>query len=116
MTQFIKLTAENAPGNIRAEAAHDFLHRFLGLMGRKKLPQGQGLLLAPCSSIHMLFMFFSIDAVWLDKDCRIIKIARGLTPWLGLSICPRAHACLELPAGTVDALGWQEGWQLKTEQ
>ena len=117
MTQFIRLTAEAAPGSaVRADAANSFLKRFLGLMGRKKLPQGQGLLLSPCSSIHMLFMRFPIDAVWLDRDYRILKISPHLSPWLRLAFCPRAHACLELPAGAADALGWQEGWVLKAEE
>ena len=116
MTQFIRLTAEAAPGSaVRAEAANSFLKRFLGLMGRKKLPQGQGLLLSPCSSIHMLFMHFPIDAVYLDRDYRIVKIVRRLPPWRGLSCCPGAHSCLELPAGAADELGWQTGWLLKAE-
>jgi len=50
------------------EIADTFLKRFLGLMGRKKIPAGQGLLILPCNSIHMMFMRFSIDAVYVDKN------------------------------------------------
>ena len=107
MSEFMKL---------QLEIADTFFRRFCGLMLRRKLPAGHGLLIAPCSSIHMLFMRFPIDAVWLDRDYRILKISPHLSPWLGLAFCPRAHACLELPAGAADALGWQEGWVLKAEE
>ncbi|MBR2774270.1 MAG: DUF192 domain-containing protein, partial [Selenomonadaceae bacterium] len=65
------------------EIAKSFLSRLRGLMMRRKLPEGRGLLLAPCNSIHMLFMRFAIDVVYLDEDFRIKKIARDVMPWLG---------------------------------
>ena len=105
----INLTAEN--NTIQARIADSFLARFLGLMGRNPLPENQGLLLSPCSSIHMMFMRFPIDAVFLDKEYRIIRIVPNLRPWLGLAVCTAASSCLELPAGTVTRLGWQEGLQ-----
>ena len=94
---------------IRAEVADSFLRRFRGLMLRRALPADGGLLLAPCASIHMCFMRFAIDAVYLDKNGRILKITRHLRPWLGLSACWRAHSVLEMTAGQADALGLQPG-------
>ncbi|WP_229711456.1 DUF192 domain-containing protein [Pectinatus frisingensis] len=97
---------------LRIEAADTFLKRLIGLMGRKKLPPDQGMLLSPCNSIHMLFMRFAIDAVYLDRDNRIIRIVRHLQPWLGISLCFRAHAVLEVTAGTAQLSGYHVGLQL----
>ncbi len=96
-----KIAIENSEGKkfIQLEIADSFLRRFLGLMCRKKLPQGQGLWISPCNSIHMLFMRFSIDAVYLDKNCVVKKIVRNLRPWLGVSICFGAQSVIEFAAG-----------------
>ena len=51
----------------RCTVAATPLSRMKGLLGRRDLPPGDGLLLRPASSIHMLFMRFAIDAVFLDK-------------------------------------------------
>ena len=89
--------------------ATTFWQRFCGLMLRRPLPPATALLIAPCNSIHMCFMRFAIDAVYLDKNGRILKITRHLRPWLGLSACWRAHSVLEMTAGQADALGLQKG-------
>lgn len=93
--------------------ADSFFSRFIGLMGRKQLLSGQGLLLQPCSSIHMCFMRFAIDAVWLDENMRVIRVKQGLLPWLGLSWCRKASAVLELSAGQASACFCVQGCQLK---
>ena len=98
---------------LHVEEADTFLTRFLGLMGRGRLPQGQGLLLSPCSSVHMCFMRFSIDVLYLDDEGRILKIVPHLRPWIGLSLCPGARAALELAAGEAGRLGLREGMRLK---
>lgn len=102
--------------SIQAKVADSFLDRFLGLMGRKSLPEKQGLLLSPCNSIHMMFMRFAIDAIFLDRDNRIVKIVPHLRPWLGLAFAPGAYACIELPAGTVEMLGWRVGMKLSSSE
>ena len=89
---------------IEVELADNFIGRLRGLMFRRRLDEGRGLLLTPCDGVHMLFMRFAIDVVYLDADLRIKKIVRSLTPWLGLSICPGAWGALELPRGTVERL------------
>ena len=98
---------------LSVERADSFLGRFLGLMGRKELPEGQGLLLSPCSSVHMCFMRFSIDVLYLDDEGRIKKIVSHLRPWLGLSLCPGAKSALELAAGEAERLGLRVGMRLR---
>ena len=77
---FKKCTVKNSDSEkiFQLEIADTFLKRFLGLMGRKKIPEGQGLLILPCNSIHMMFMRFSIDAVYIDENF-VVKIAREHT-------------------------------------
>ena len=89
---------------LEVELADNFLKRLRGLMFRERLEPGRGLLLAPCNSVHMLFMRFAIDVVYLDENFCIKKIVRNLTPWLGMSVCFGAWSALELPSGEADRL------------
>ena len=93
----------------QVESATSVWSRFRGLMGRDSLPEGHGLVLRPCSSIHMFFMRFPIDAVFVDGDGVVVGLRRNLRPWTGFAMCAKAKACIELPAGTVDARGLTEG-------
>jgi uncharacterized protein len=82
----------------RLERADGPLTRLFGLMGRAGLPEGSGLWLEPCASIHMMFMRFSIDVAWLDSKGVVLKVSSKLRPWLGIAFCPGARVALELPA------------------
>ncbi len=86
----------------RAEVAESFFDRFMGLQGRADLPAGAGLVLAPTSSIHMFFMRFPIDAVFVDSAWRVTKVGRRLRPWSVGPIAPGALCCVELPAGAAE--------------
>jgi len=85
--------------DIKIEKADTFFSRFRGLMLRKRLPAGHGLLIAPCNSIHMCFMRFAIDAIFIDKDYRVLKVARNVKPWIGLAWCWKAWGVVEVNAG-----------------
>ena len=89
---------------IDVEIADTFLKRFCGLMFRRRLPENRGLLLAPCDGVHMMFMRFAIDVVYLDEDFCIKKITRSLPPWIGLSMCRKAWGALEMSSGEADRL------------
>ena len=106
---------EGADTTLTVHLATTFWQRFRGLMLRRPLPPATALLIAPCNSIHMCFMRFAIDAVYLDDDCRILKIAPHLLPWLGLSCCRGAWGCLELPAGAAARLGLAVGERLSED-
>jgi len=96
--------------------ADSFLTRFAGLMFRKKLPPATGLFLAPCNSVHMCFMRFAIDVVYLDKEFNIIKVEKNLKPWIGLSMCSKAWATLEMTAGEAERCGCEVGRKLVPEK
>jgi uncharacterized membrane protein (UPF0127 family) len=85
--------------------------RMKGLLGRRDLPNGEGILLRPAWSIHMAFMRFPIDAVFLARDLTVLKVVRNLAPWR-MASKRRAHAVLELPAGACARSGVREGDRL----
>jgi uncharacterized membrane protein (UPF0127 family) len=99
----------------RLETAAGLWPKFMGLMGRRSLPEGGGLWLPASNGIHMMFMRFPIDAVFVgrsDPNGRrpVVSVHRSLRPWLGLvPLVRNAHGVLELPAGTVEATGTSVG-------
>lgn len=95
--------------------ATSFADRFMGLMGKKDLPFGAALHISPCNSIHTFFMRIPIDAVFLDKQRKVVKVCSAMVPWRISSIYFGAHSVLELPAGTTLASGTVEGDQLVFE-
>ena len=84
------------------------LARLRGLLGRSGLASGEGLLLRPAGSIHTAFMRFSIDAVFLDRADRVVKVAAALRPWRAAA-CRGARSVLELPAGEAARRGLRPG-------
>jgi hypothetical protein len=97
------------------EVAESFGGRFMGLMGRPALAAGAGLWLRPASSIHMLFMRFPIDAVFLARPDaagarRVVAVHASLRPWTGVVWWARgADGVLELPVGAAAASGTAPG-------
>lgn len=113
-TSVLRLTKQDGTEVASAVSVADNLwSRFVGLMGRAALPAGEGLLIRPCSSIHMFFMRFPIDAVFVDGDGQVLKVYPGIRPWRVTGIVRRAKACLELPAGTCAAAGISPGETLR---
>ena len=66
---------------VRAEVARTFLRRAVGLIGRKSLPPGEGLLILKCNAIHTCFMRFPIDATFLDAGDNVVRTVRNIRPW-----------------------------------
>ncbi|HVM16228.1 MAG TPA: DUF192 domain-containing protein [Gaiellaceae bacterium] len=87
------------------------LARMRGLLGRRALPQGEGLLLRPAGSIHTAFMRFPIDAVFLDAELRVVRIASDLPPWRAAA-ARGARAVLEVAAGESRRVGLAVGERL----
>jgi uncharacterized protein len=90
-----------------------FLGRGIGLMFRRSLEPGRGMWIAPCNGIHMMFMRFPIDAVFLDSKERVKKVYRKLPPWWGVVWLEwGAHSVLELPPGSTSGIDLLRGDQL----
>ena len=92
--------------------AHTFFARFKGLQLKMDFPKGCGLLITPCNSIHMFFMRFPIDAVFIDANKTVLYIKEGIKPWRISKVIRESQSVLELPAGTAFASGTKPGDRL----
>jgi len=89
----------------QVDIAGSFWRRGKGLIGRKSLSAGYGLVIRPCGSIHMFFMSIPLDVLHLDRDGRVVKVLAGIKPWRLGPIVPRGKSVVELPAGTAARTG-----------
>ena len=105
------LTLRREDGRIVCERVivSDRPHRRMrGLLGRRYLRKGEGMVLRPGWSIHTAFMRFPIDAVFLDADQVVIKIEHEVGPWRTVS-CRGAREVVELAAGECRRRGLEVG-------
>ncbi|MSQ15517.1 MAG: DUF192 domain-containing protein [Dehalococcoidia bacterium] len=84
------------------QIAGSFFSKGKGLLGRKSIPDGYGLLIRQCNSIHSFFMAFPFDALFLDKRNTVIHIIRAMPANRISPILRSAHSVLELRAGKLD--------------
>ena len=92
-----------------------------GLLGRDGLEAQAGMLfeagrLEPFMCMHMMFMRFAIDVVFLNRQGRAIRIDRNLRPWRISSIVWGARKALELPAGAAARSQTEVGDQIIFER
>ena len=95
------------------EMANTFWTRLKGLIGHAPLKEGEGMVIVPCQSIHSFFMRFPIDAVFINGDNRVIRLAENLKPNRIGPIVPRAKVVVELPVGTIARTGTQVGDEIR---
>jgi uncharacterized protein len=91
-----------------------------GLLGRDGLDPGAGMIfengrLTPFMWMHMFFMRFAIDIVFLSRADTVVKIDRRLKPWRVSSVVFGARKAVELPAGAADESSTQVGDQIAFE-
>ena len=78
-----------------------FFSRLIGLMGKRNLPPGSGIILKPCTQIHTCFMRFNIDVIFLDADLQVLHIVENMPPWRISPLFLKARYTIELPANTL---------------
>ena len=84
-----------------ARLADTFLSRLVGLLNRDRLDQGEALVITRCQQIHMFFMRFAIDAVFVDASGLVVGLVENIKP-NGLSaIFWRSNRVIELPSGVI---------------
>jgi uncharacterized membrane protein (UPF0127 family) len=96
----------------RVRRADSLWSRGVGLLGRGSLADDEGLHIVPCGSVHMFFMRFALDIVYLDRDLRVVKTVERLKPWR-VSAARGAKSVLELPVGAIARSGTRPGDQLR---
>jgi len=92
----------------RCVVADHTLARMRALLGRADLPAGEGVLLRPAVTIHTHFMRFPIDAVFLDRNLRVVDLRGAIRPWR-MARSAGAQAVLELRAGEAQRRGIEVG-------
>jgi hypothetical protein len=99
----------------RVRIARSSLDRTVGLLTTPEVEPGEGLWIERSPSIHMFFMRYPIDAVFVSAEGRVTKIAANLKPWRVVWWARGARDCLELRAGAAAEAGIQVGDQLRIE-
>lgn len=97
--QVLNLTRGTVLGR-HIRRADNLWSRGVGLLGRGGLAEGEGLHIVPCGSVHMFFMRFALDIVYLDRDLHVVKTVGNLKPWR-MSLAQGAKSAIELPTGTI---------------
>lgn len=115
-----QLTAINVTRGVSltecARVAENAWTRLVGLLRDRALAQGDGLWIVPCNSIHSFGMKFIFDAVFLDKDLRVVHLMREMKPWRISKIVFSARSVLELPAGLIEKTATQVGDQFEMKR
>ena len=103
----------------RLETAGGMRGQSRGLLGRDHLLAGSGMLfrspILPLMWMHMMFMRFPIDIVFLNRANVVIRICHRLRPWRFSPIVFGACMALELPAGTAAGTSAAVGDTLELE-
>ena len=111
MREFRLMTEDGRTAVERCACAESALERMWGLLGRRTLELDEGLLLRPAASIHTAFMRFPIDAVFVDGDGRVMRVADRIKPWRTVAE-KGAKAVVELPSGAAELAHIRPGRRL----
>jgi uncharacterized membrane protein (UPF0127 family) len=108
----VERVADGAVVCERCEVADGFWTRFRGLMGRRGLGAGEGMLIDPAGSVHTFFMRFPIDCVLLDRELAVVAVRAGVRPWRAAG-AKGAKITLELTEGAAAGAGVARGDRLR---
>ncbi|MCD0501643.1 DUF192 domain-containing protein [Bordetella petrii] len=98
----IRPRRHRACARLRLVRAQGVLGRMRGLLCRARAPgPGSALLLSPCWAVHTVGMRYSIDVAFIDRQGRVLRLARNLRPGR-LAVCVRAAAVLEMAVNLQD--------------
>ena len=86
------------------EVASGMFDRMRGLLGRRVLPIGKGLLIEKCGSVHTVGMRFPIDVIFFDRAWQVHRVCRHVSSgrwivwggWRGLQALEVACGWLDL--------------------
>ncbi len=96
--------ASELTAGLRLRRAASPKDRLRGLLGRVALAPDEGLVLEPCDAIHTFAMRYAVDAVFVDRAGRVLRVVACLAPWR-IAWTPGARAVIETTAGTAARLG-----------
>jgi uncharacterized membrane protein (UPF0127 family) len=100
----------------RVMLADGWWTRLRGMMGRPEPAADEGMLLAPCQSVHMYWMKYPLDVAFLSSDGRVVATYHGLAPSRRSKWHRDAEQALELKAGRLAATQTEVGDHLELRQ
>ncbi len=103
MARYVRVTNLNRGSVLasRCRVAASLRDRSVGLLGTSGLDEGAGLLIERSPSIHMFFMRYPIDAVFVNRQLEVVRAVPLLRPWRIVAWARGARDCLELPIGSI---------------
>lgn len=105
--------------SIDLEYADTHSEQVLGLSGRESMAKDSGMLFIydypDTRCMWMKDMRFSLDMIWLDRDQKVLKIAKAVSPdTFPQTFCAgNTQYVIELNAGMADKLGYKIGDYIK---
>ena len=89
--------------------ADSFFRRLRGLLGRSGLPSGWCMVLKPCRSIHTMFMRFSLDILFVDRQYRVVAMVSDMPPFRFTRSISQSYLVIEFPASFLKSTGTVPG-------
>lgn len=84
-----------------AEMADTVVSRLKGLIGRRDIPSGHAMVITHCRSIHMFFMRFAIDVIFVDRKNTVVGLVENIQPFQVSPYFLRSAYVVELPPGAI---------------
>ena len=94
------------------DIANNFISRLVGLLNRRSLDDGNGLLLVACNQVHSIGMRFNIDVIFLDSHRKVLKVVNDF-PAFRVTGCKDAYYTMEVKSGEAEKMGVKKGDYLK---
>ncbi len=116
MTKIYRVIMEDIVIADHVQVADSFFSRLKGLLGRKGLKGGEGLLIIPCKQVHTKGMQFPIDVIFLTKFGVVIQSEESMVPGKMSRYVTDARQVLELRSGTIAASGIRVGKTITFER
>lgn len=97
----------------RAQLALSAAARARGLLGRKSLEEGEGLVIRPCKGVHSFGMKFAIDVAYANRAGVVVCLLAPLLPGKAGPVVREASWVVELPEGVLARTGTVIGDRLQ---
>jgi uncharacterized protein len=97
----------------QAEVADNVFTRLRGLLGRKGLPAGGGMVIRPTNQIHTFFMQFPIDVLFLDKNDVVLLALPDMRRGRISPFVRHGKTVIELPVGVIARSQTRTGDQIE---
>lgn len=89
--------------------ADTVISRLVGLLNREQIAEDEALVITQCRSIHMFFMRFAIDVIFLDRQKRVVGLVKGIRPFWMSPYFLKAFYAVEGAPGMIAGSGTQVG-------